>query len=65
MLNQTTNSLIKETNSSANTSSGLDISMSLNMSGKCARDDTEMFVTSVGAGIKKHSACIAIRFKAK
>jgi len=58
------NSLTKETNSSVNTSSGLDISM-LNISGKCARDDTEMFVTSVGVGKKKHFCMYCNTFQSK
>jgi len=57
------NSFTKETNSSVNTSSGLDISM-LNVSGKCARDDTEMFVT-VGVGKKKHFCMYYNTFQSK
>jgi len=53
----------KGTNSSANTSSGLDISMSL--FGKSGRDDTEMFVTSVGAGNKKHFCMYCNTFQSK
>lgn len=62
-MDQATNSLAKETNSSENTSSGLVISMSL--FGKSARDDTEMFVTSVGAGNKKHFCMYCNTFQSK
>ncbi|XP_070168122.1 serine-rich adhesin for platelets-like isoform X2 [Polyergus mexicanus] len=65
VMDQATNSLARETNSSANTSSGLDISMSLNTSGKCARDDAEMFVTSAGAGNKKHFCMYCNMFQSK
>lgn len=36
-------------NNSANVSSGLDITMLLNISGRCAPNDAEMFVLPVGA----------------
>ncbi|KAM0725806.1 hypothetical protein ACS0PU_008532 [Formica fusca] len=65
VMDQATNSFARETNSSVNTSSGLDISMSLNTSGKCARDDAEMFVTSVGAGNKKHFCMYCNTFQSK
>jgi len=37
----------------------------LNVSGKCARDDTEMFVTSVGVGKKKHFCMYCNTFQSK
>lgn len=65
VVDQTTSSVIKETNCSTNTSSGLDISMSLNVSGKCSRDDAEMFVTSVGARKKKNFCMYCNTFQSK
>lgn len=65
VIDQATNVVVKQTDKSANSFCGLDISMSLNVSGKCARDDTEMFVTSVGMGNKKHFCMYCNTFQSK
>ncbi|XP_077259749.1 uncharacterized protein LOC143896078 isoform X2 [Temnothorax americanus] len=70
-INQTRSEIGKDvstkerTNSSINVSSGLDISTSLNVSGKCARDDAEMFVLSTDAGKKKHFCMFCNTFQSK
>ncbi|XP_025156880.1 uncharacterized protein LOC105191950 isoform X2 [Harpegnathos saltator] len=53
-INKESNSIVEKTNNSTNTSGGLDVSMFINVSGKGARDDTEMFVLPLDAGKRKH-----------
>lgn len=43
----------------------MDISASLNVSGKCARDDAEMFVLSTDAGKKRHFCMFCNTFQSK
>lgn len=66
-INEESNSIVEKTNNSTNinTSSGLDVSTFINVSGKGARDDTEMFVLPLDAGKKKHFCMYCNTFQCK